>query len=216
MSVSFAGQVGNDLALFTVQRPKNHITSVTTSVNLFQSADNVQVRFGVLDTNGNLVAGQPGIKFSQTVDPDAALAGTFRWLQTISAFYQESHSNYYRHSTSIGLDHEIDYEVAGAGIGTDDSLGLNLTPDHNWASCCFSADTYLMFKSFRNDSIYVPVENVHWAFSWFAAKDANGEWSLVNRDWSHNPEGVDSVGFPIWTNVLTNGPLFWETEPPWP
>lgn len=190
------GQTGTDTASFTIKRPDRELFSHTTGFDIW----NNKISFGLLDdTTGELTS--PGISF--TTSSDNSAPGEYRYTQTISditIFGKKRSDGTYNKAMNYqaGLDNQISY-------GDPQDSPYYIPPEFSdYAEREFHANLYLMYRSSRANSIWVPIHDVEWGFEWVATKDSNGVWSF-SRSSFYVRSNQGNSEFPNWTRVVHNG-----------
>jgi len=196
LSCRLAGSQFNKSVTFNVDGPVGHITATTSSSTMINADGNV-LELG--DPSGT-----PGIVFTRTVS--SAFDGSTRWIQVFSkknGSITGPNVNISLHT--CGADgaylYQLDSDWTQANLKASDSPGALLVSGATDASTDYEATMYLMFKPSGNNTIWVPLRKVTWAWSAIAFLDeVNGPmWEIISHSDPSALSEADATDEPQWT-----------------
>ena len=202
-------QDGYEDSGFTIKRPNRQLFAAKSSdVTIRQTGQGTaKVGLGTFDAIGKPInpEGMTFVQSSASGDPSSS----YRFTQTVSITSRvTTDSGGVIREGIIALDKGIEYPAisgTGSNLNTDDSPHTRLQSYWKTQIETFMATMYMMFKSDRQNSIWVPLQEVKWTVGWTVDKDANGVWSITSQSFQGSLIVVDSDSYPKWKRIFEPG-----------
>ncbi|MCP9494305.1 MAG: Ig-like domain-containing protein [Pyrinomonadaceae bacterium MAG19_C2-C3] len=204
-SVTVRGRAYSGRVTFNVKRPTVTVTARTgvVSVRQFPGEVDYELLCGVV--SGPNAA--PGIRFTRTnLMVPTGFSGDTYWVQLANVSRTRRRNDGTNETfTDAGLDTAFPYSSNDPNATeTQDSPGLRLTINFNYATVNDSFQMWLMFKPSGDNSIFVPLRRVNWGWSGSAERPGTPFWNLVAGSSVQASSPADSTTHPTWTKRAGN------------
>lgn len=201
-TVTVNGISSTATAVFDVQRPTAALSSVGGTTKVDNSTPNLYLG-GVTNADVGII-----ITRGTTAIPNG-FSGDFQFVQLISGQVIRSPVGGQPVTTLIpaGLDGCYPYALNQQSSINDTPGFLLATRGYVFEYGEYDAhwNTYLMFKPTGNNSDWVPITRLDWAWHGSATLDPNSlQWTPNDISPPGNPNGTDTTDYPTWNRVQPN------------
>ncbi|MBS1329019.1 MAG: hypothetical protein HP043_03345 [Dialister sp.] len=181
---------------FKVIKPSTAFSAKTSGISIIYRDNQYDLIFAMVASGKTY----QGIQFSYVSDSN--VNGTYGYFQKINSTYRRID-----HLDSTTLPKIIQASNVGdVGIPypfISDSPAVGATEKDSQITVNDSFTTWLMFKSSKADSIWIPLRSLDWSWSASMKLDVgiDWEWKLIYAMHDQNPSSSETTVFPQWNGL---------------